>query len=128
MRISVLLALLCSVAASAGCADRDDAPSTAQCEALREHMIDLRIKASVGGSAAPNIAAKAMVQAKAQTAGDLDQHRRAYRRVLGSNFIDTCRKKRSAESVRCALEASTRSELAACSGKRTAKNASGDKR
>ena len=76
----------------AACAAHQETDSAeARCSSLRDHLVDLRIR-EVRGPAAGL---------------DLEAHRSALRRALGSSFVDTCAAHMSDAQITCALSATT---------------------
>ena len=70
----------------------------ARCTQLRDHLVELRIK-DVRGSAAGL---------------DLDAHRIAIKRALGSDFIDACAARMTEAQVDCAIASATLSASDNC--------------
>jgi hypothetical protein len=73
------------------------------CEALRDHLIELRIAAGAGAS-----------EPSERVAAELERHRQTLRTVYGDSYLTDCQLKTSPEVIACALEAPDRTALADC--------------
>ena len=80
--------VLVSLLAGCGGEEEDDAGArAAQCERLRDHLVDLRL------ATATNLGK------------EIEQHRAALAQALGPQFVDGCTKSMSEAQVTCALAA-----------------------
>lgn len=95
-----VLGLLITLVVSSCAASGDSGESrVAQCERLRDHLVDLRI-------------GNAKVDAEA--------HRAALRDALGDRFVDSCSSSVTAEQLQCALRADSAAKAVDCT--KTAEN------
>ena len=94
----VLAATVSFLAACGSGASSDPAPSRADCEQLRAHVVELRLSGA----------------ADEHNSAEMDKHRGNLIASLGDEFVDQCAEERTPGYVECALEASTRDELSRC--------------
>lgn len=85
------------IIASAACAQDPEELSAKRCQQLREHLVELRVKA------APAIEQQ-------------DAHRAALQQALGDSFVDACQKLPAADVV-CALNAADSAAADACASR-----------
>lgn len=97
-KLAPLLLLLASCLGSEG--SLMEVPRS-DCEALRDHLIELRIAAGASESSE-------------RVASELERHRQTLRTVYGDSFLTDCQLKTPPESIACALEAPDRAALADC--------------
>ena len=83
----------------AACAPHQESETPeARCEKLRDHLVDLRIK-----------------DVRGATAGlDLDAHRAALTRALGSDFTSACATQMTDAQIDCAISSSTLAASTKC--------------
>lgn len=89
--------LVAMILASAACAQDAEERSAQRCKQLRDHLIELRVRA------APAIAQH-------------DAHRAALEQALGNDFVDACRKLPPGDVV-CALNASDSAAADQCTSR-----------
>jgi hypothetical protein len=99
-KLAPLLLLLASCLGSEG--SLMEVPRS-DCEALRDHLIELRIAAGAGAS-----------EPSERIANELERHRQTLRTVYGDSFLTDCQLKTPPEAIACALEAPDRAALADC--------------
>lgn len=84
--VAVLVAAACGAQSSESVSQRD-------CEALRDHIAQLRLQ---------------------RVTDDLDQHRAAFSAAIGESFVPRCVAEVSREQMRCSLDSRDAQALAAC--------------
>jgi len=100
----LLPALLLASAAVFGLGACGNAPSKDDCQKLLDHLIDLEVKASGGGS-----------DLTPEMKSDLDKQRAAViDYAQGQKFIETCTQKTPKKVIDCALDAKSEDDVAKC--------------
>lgn len=104
--LSLYVAVGCSSGSTeTSAADPDDARTPEeQCEALREHLIELHF----ASAARPATSEDGVI--------DIDRHKAALRRALGKELDHTCLSDFDADRVACGLHAASAQEAKACMG------------
>jgi hypothetical protein len=96
-----LLPALLLAGALAACGN---APSKDECQKLLDHLIDLEVKSSGGGS-----------DLTPEMKADLDKQRQAVTDyATGQKFIETCTQKTPKKVIECALDAKSEDDVAKC--------------
>lgn len=95
MRRAALLITMMSIAMACSTAtDASEPAATKQCEALRDHIVDLRLWEATGV--------------------DREAHREAMRDALGQEFVDGCTKTLTENQVDCGIKATDVAAATAC--------------
>lgn len=91
---------------AAACSTDGEPDEQRKCDALRAHMVDLRLRDLEGakdGLGNPI---------------DISAHRKAMANSLGEEFIASCRQSLTARQIECALAATDTNAAQACSSKK----------
>ncbi len=97
-RLSLFLLLLLTACTGQSAGDDDDKRD--DCERLRDHTIDLRLRTSPRPA---NV-----------SAADLERHRATMLAAAGDRFVADCREQRTEAELTCALAATNSDALRAC--------------
>jgi hypothetical protein len=100
---SIFSALVLALFLSACTGRSASGPSSDDCEQLRDHVVDLQLA---------GLSARATDDERLET--EVAKHHKNLVAALGDEHIDECKATRSETYIECALEASTKSDLADC--------------
>ncbi len=103
---TILLALVICLCSAVGCdseVDPDSPPGAADCSALHEHVLDLRLSAT----------RRTAMAVATEKLGD-GRHRVNLRKSSQQAFLKNCRQKRSRAYVSCALASDDMTSLREC--------------
>lgn len=99
MRLLLAIVSIAAIGVAAGCTEK---PSTADCQKLMNHVVDMELEA--GGASALG----------GDLAADVAEQKKKLIDYVRTDFIDTCEKNLPASQVKCGLKAKSMAQLADC--------------